>query len=224
MDHIAELIKQVEIVASKENELVTVKQIPNQLECIGVGTDAAVFRLTDAPKFALKVFSPGNLEKLEMEKQVYEKLGHSIYYPEFYGNGLNYLILSYEEGLTLYDCLLQGIRIPEQAIKDVDAARIYALSRGLNPRDIHLKNILLHEGRAKLIDVSEYLKRGNDLRWDYLKKGYQEYYDLISGKSIPTWMIETVRKWYNQTEPSHFHYQEFVKKLSKLLRIDSKFK
>ena len=69
----------------------------------------------------------------------------------------NYLVLSFEEGITLYDCLLQGIPIPKQAIKDVDDAREYVRQKGLNPRDIHLKNVFLQNGRAKIIDVSEYV-------------------------------------------------------------------
>ncbi|MFC0558341.1 serine/threonine protein kinase [Halalkalibacter alkalisediminis] len=216
-DHLAEAIKQIEVVANQENEPVTVKRIPNQIECIGIGTDAAVFRSFDEPKLAFKVFTPEKLEKVEIEKKVYSKLGHSHYFPRFYGNGTNYLVISYEEGLTLYECLVRGIHIPEQAIQDVDDARNYAQSRGLNPRDIHLKNILLYKGRAKLLDVSEYLKQGNDYRWDYLRRGYQEYYNMIRGRAIPYWVMEVVRKRFNQSQPSHFHYQDCVEKLSKLL-------
>jgi len=204
-DHLAEAIKQIEVVANRENELVKVKQIPNQLECIGIGTDAAVFRPIEEPKLALKVFSPDKIEKVKIEQQVYSYLGESLYFPTFYGNGTNYLVLSYEEGLTLYECLAQGIPIPQQAIKDVDEARKYAQNRGLNPRDIHLKNILLYKGRAKLLDVSEYLKQGNDYRWEYLKRGYEEYYDMIRGKPIPYWVMDMVRKRYNQSSPTPFH-------------------
>ena len=61
-------------------------------------------------------------------------------------------------------------------------AREYVRQKGLNPRDIHLKNIFLQNGRAKIIDVSEYVQPGNDLRWEYLKKAYDQYYHLIEGK------------------------------------------
>src|SRR5690606_26217314 len=50
---------------------------------------------------------------------------------------LSCLVLSYEEGKTLFDCILEGIHIPEQVIQDVEEAREYARSKGLNPRDIH---------------------------------------------------------------------------------------
>jgi len=94
--------------------------------------------------------------------------------------------------------------------------------RGLNPRDIHLKNILLQKGRAKIIDVSEYKKPGNDKRWEYLKEGYLDYYSIIDGKALPHWLIETVRKWYNQKQKEQndtFNVQNFVKELLTLFRI-----
>jgi hypothetical protein len=218
-DFIADNIQKLDIVSNEKNELVTVKEIPNELQCVGVGTDAVVVRSLDAPNYAFKVYSKDKLEKLEVEKLVYEKLGHSDFFPVYYGNGSNFLVISFEKGLTLYDCLLKGIHIPKQAIEDVDHAIAYAISRGLNPRDIHLKNILLYNGRAKLLDVSEYMKQGNDYRWHYLKQGYQENYHLIDGKAIPFWIVETVRKWYNQTQPDTFHFQEFVRKLTKLFRV-----
>jgi hypothetical protein len=218
-DFIAEHIKKLNVVSNDKNELVTVKDIPNELQCVGVGTDAVVVRSLDAPRYAFKVFSDDKLGKLEIEKNVYEKLGQSNYFPIYYGRGSNFLVLSYEKGLTLYDCLLKGIHIPKQAIEDVDHAIAYAVCRGLNPRDIHLKNILLYNGRAKLLDVSEYMKHGNDYRWHYLKQGYHENYHLIDGKAIPFWIVESVRKWYNQTQPDLFHFQDFVRRLKKLFRI-----
>jgi predicted Ser/Thr protein kinase len=218
----AEEIQKLDVVAHQENELVTVKHIPEYLECVGIGTDAAVFQWIDEPNIAFKVFSPDKVEKLEEEKKVYGKLGNSSYFPKFYGSGPNFLMLSYVKGITLYDCLLKGIRIPEQAILDVDEARAYARKKGLNPRDIHLKNVLLHQGRAKVVDVSEYLKEGNDARWDLLKKGYYEYYSLINKKEIPYWVMEAVRKWYNQSNPDPCHFQEIVQKINKIIHLESK--
>ncbi|MBD8069893.1 hypothetical protein [Bacillus sp. PS06] len=70
--------------------------------------------------------------------------------------------------------------------------------------------------------MSEYLKEGTDHRWTYLKKGYEEYYDLIDGKEIPMWLIEKVRKWYYQTQPGQAEFQKFVNKLIRLFRIRGK--
>lgn len=210
------------VTSNGENELVTVKGDSNQFECIGVGTDAAVFRFLDDPNFAFKVFSKDKLKKLSKEIEVYLRLGHSEFFPVYYGRGSNFLVISFEEGITLYDCLLKGIHIPNQVILDIDQAIDYVLSRELNPRDIHLKNILLHEGRAKLLDVSEYMKPGNDKRWEYLKEGYKEYYHLFDGKALPFWIIETVRKWYNQAKPGSLNVHDFIKDLIILFRMGSK--
>ncbi len=218
-DNAEKELSKVRVTSNGENELVTVKGNSDKFECIGVGTDAAVFRFIHTPQYAFKVFSDDKLRKIEIETEAYLKLGHSEYFPEYYGRGFNFLVISFEEGITLYDCLLKGIHIPKQVILDVENAREYVFKRGLNPRDIHLKNILLHKGRAKIFDVSEYMKQGNDYRWEYLKEGYQDHYHIIDGKAIPHWIIETVRKWYNQTKPESFNLQDFIKELAILFRI-----
>ena len=212
-------LSRVKVSSAGENELVTVRGNSDAFECIGVGTDAAVFRFFYMPRLAFKVFSDNKIDKKNLETEVYLKLGKSEYYPEFFGKGSNFLVISYEEGATLYDCLLQGIHIPTQVIHDVDNARNYAVKRGLNPRDIHLKNILLHQGRAKILDVSEYMKSGNDNRWQYLKEGYHDHYHLIDGKTIPFWILETVRKWYNQKKFETLNVKDFVKELVMLFRF-----
>lgn len=215
---IEDVIKDIQVLSTKDNNPVTIKGYSEVLKCVGIGTDAAVFHIEGDTRYVYKVFSEDKLETMEMEKKVYKQLGASPFFPICYGDGSNFLVLSYEKGITLYDCLLKGIHIPKQVIKDVDEAREYAMSQGLNPRDIHLKNILIHEGRGKLLDVSEYLKDGDDLRWTYLKKGYEDYYDLIDGREVPLWLIETVRKWYNLTPNGQLDFQEFVHKLMKLFR------
>lgn len=216
--NIEDVIKAIQVFSTKDNNPVIVKGYSEVLKCVGVGTDAAVFQIEDDTRYVYKVFSEDKLETMEMEKKVYEILGESPYFPIYYGSGSNFLILSYEKGITLYDCLLKGIHIPRQVIIDVDEAREYAISKGLNPRDIHLKNILLYKGRGKLLDVSEYLREGDDLRWTYLKKGYEDYYEIIDGREVPLWLIETVRKWYNLTPSGQLDFQEFVNKLLRLFR------
>ncbi len=216
----------VKVIFNGENKLVTIEGNYDKFECIGVGTDAAVFRFMHKPHLAFKVYSNEKIDKIAIETEVYLKLGHSEYFPQFYGSGSNFLILSYEEGLTLYDCLLKGIHIPEPVIQDVENARNFAFKRGLNPRDIHLKNILLHEGRAKILDISEYMKPGNDKRWEYLKEGYHDYYSIIDGKSLPHWLLETVRKWYIQKQKEQtdtFNVQNFVKELLSLFSESSPY-
>jgi hypothetical protein len=63
------------------------------------------FRLTHNREYAFKIFSDDKINKIALETDVYLKLNQSDYYPVYYGKGSNYLVISYEEGITLYDCL-----------------------------------------------------------------------------------------------------------------------
>lgn len=199
-------LTKISVSSNPNNELVSIHGFSDQLKCIGIGTDAAVFQSIENPAYAFKMYADDKVAKIQIEREVYELLDDSPYFSTCFGSKENYLVLSFEEGPTLYQCLLQGIPIPRQVITDVDHAREYARQKGLNPRDIHLKNILLQNGRAKLIDVSEYVQPGNDLRWDHLKKGYDQYYHLIEGKPIPLKLIESIKKRYKQVS----HYSDFI--------------
>lgn len=42
-------------------------------------------------------------------------------------------------------------------------------------------------------------------------------YHLIDGNSVPFWLVETVRKWYNQRGENSSSYEEFTKTILKLL-------
>jgi hypothetical protein len=178
-----------------------------------VGTDAAVFQYIHNPTYAFKLFADDKKGKIQIEASVYEVLAGSSYFPKCYAANDRYLVLSFESGITLYDCLIQGIRIPSQVIQDVENAREYARKNNLNPRDIHLKNILLQNGRAKVIDVSEYINKGNDHRWEDLKKAHDEYYPLIEGKAVPSLLLETIQRCYNNRQSSSM--EEFMKEIFK---------
>lgn len=209
-------LSKITITANPNNEPVTIHGSSEDLWCIGVGTDAAVFQSIHAPGYAFKIYAEGRSSKIETEAYVYQQLGDSAYFPTCFAFTDKYLVLSFEEGTTLYDCILQGIHIPEQIVQDVEDARDYVRQKSLNPRDIHLKNILWQNGRAKIIDVSEYVLPGNDFRWEHLKKAYYEYYHLIDGRSVPSWLLETVRKWYNHWTASTSTFDEFMKNILKL--------
>jgi serine/threonine protein kinase len=213
----AQPLTKISISSNPNNQPVTIHGTSEELRCVGVGTDAAVFQSIEAPSFAFKVYAKERIAKIKIEEEVYQRLGHSSFFSTCYAsNDQKYLVLSFEEGITLYDCLLQGIHIPEQVIQDVENAREYVRQKNLNPRDIHLKNILLQNGRAKIIDVSEYILSGNDYRWEHLKKAYMEYYHLIDGKTIPFWLLETIRKWYNQRDMQSSNFEEFMKNVLKI--------
>lgn len=51
------------------------------LNCIGTGTDAAVFTYDGLPQYAFKMYSDHALDKLENEKQVYEQAQRSAILP-----------------------------------------------------------------------------------------------------------------------------------------------
>lgn len=204
-------LSKITVFSNPNNEPVTICGDADDLKCIGMGTDAAVFQSVKAPAFAFKIYAKDKVDKVNIEANVYKKLGDSPFFSTCFASYDEYLILSYEEGKTLFDCVLQGIHIPEQVINDVEDARDYVRTKGLNPRDIHLKNILLQNGRAKILDVSEYIRSGNDFRWEHLKKGYEQHYHLIDGNSVPFWLVETIRKWYNQRKKYFSSYEEFIK-------------
>lgn len=209
-------LKRVEVKGNPKNGPVSIAGCPEGLRCIGIGTDGAVFQYDQTPHYAFKVYSPESVGKKEIEESVYLRLNGSSYFPQYYGKGDNYIVLSLERGVTLYDCLLQGIPIPRQAIIDVEEARKYVRLQGLNPRDIHLKNVLLQDGRGKVIDVSEYVKDGNDERWEDLVWAYNQIYPLVEGKSIPSWMLESIKHWYYQVDKANFILEEFSNQLVQL--------
>lgn len=210
-------LSKINVFSNPNNEPVTIIGDAEDLNCIGVGTDAAVFQSLNAPAYAFKKYAKDKVDKVNVEANVYHILGESPFFSRCYASHDHYLVLSYEDGITLYDCILQGIHIPKQVVIDVEEARNYVRSKGLNPRDIHLKNILLQNGRAKILDVSEYIQPGNDFRWEHLKKGYDEYYHLIDGKAVPFWVVETVRKWYNQQSTYFPTIDDFMKIVQKLM-------
>lgn len=210
-------LSKIKAFSNANNQPVTISGDLDDLKCIGVGTDAAVFHSLSTPDYAFKLYAKDKVNKVKVEANVYHILGDSPFFSTCFASYEEYLVLSYEEGKTLFDCILQGIHIPEQVVIDVENAREYVKNKGLNPRDIHLKNILLQNGRAKIIDVSEYVLPGNDYRWEHLKKGYEQYYHLIDGNSVPFWLVETIRKWYNQRAENSSSFEEFTKTILKLL-------
>lgn len=154
--------------------------------------------------------------KKDAEADVYERLQGSDFFPHYYGKGDKYIVISYESGVTLLDCLLQGIPVPEQVILDVEKAREFVRSRGLNPRDIHLKNVLMQDGRAKVLDVSEYVKEGDDKRWEHLVWAYHTFYSGFSEVKVPSWILDTIKKWYYKLDNSSINLEEFAQRASQL--------
>lgn len=197
-----QLVSQVEVKSPNPRDPVEVSRHPEHWRCVGLGNSAAVFQPKERPDLAIKVYADAHVHVCAEEAGIYEQLGDSPYFPRFYGRGPNFLLIEYKQGRNVYDCLLQGVYIPEQVILDVDEAIAYAESRGLTPSDIHVKNVLVHEGRGYLVDVSDYRNQARVKRWGALKQAYYDYYvDLYRpGRTVPSWLLETIRKWYKSNE------------------------
>lgn len=215
-----QLFQEINIQEEEGNQLVRIGGVPQGVVCVGRGTDAAVFVHEDHPGYAYKVYAATTDAKRKNEEEAYRKLGNNPYFPTYYGSAERCLVLSYEQGKSLYDCLIEGIEIPAHVITQVDEAIAYARSVGLNPRDVHVKNILLQGEVCRVVDVSEYVKEGNDRRWEHLKEGYRLYYPLIAARKIPPALIEFVKKQYWKKTSCTFSVQAFGRFLLPLLGID----
>lgn len=208
-------VNTIRIETYSNNTIAKEVHVPEGFQIVGKGTDAIVFRHQDDPSVVYKVFGDQTRHKLELEKRAYEILGNSThYFPKFYSFGKSYLIISYEPGRTLYQCLEEGIEIPPHILEEVDEALHIARRKGLNPRDVHLKNIILQNGHAKLIDIADFMRPGNDQRWEHIKRGYQLFYPYIKGKRIPVFIIEYVKELYFQTRDD---FDAFFAKVERLI-------
>lgn len=170
------------------------------LEFIGVGRSAVVFKIQSSRK-ALKVFFPNYTDIAKEEAEIYEILKGNPYYPRLYESGDNFLLIDYIEGCTLFECLSQGIELSESTIKETDQALLTARQTGLNPSDIHLRNIILTpEGKVMLIDVARFRQVKDCQQWSDLKKVYFTCYSkAYFPKKIPVSMLNTIAYLYKKT-------------------------
>lgn len=195
-------LPEVEIISADSRDPVQVSHIPEGWKLLGAGNYAAVFEHPQAAGFAVKVYAPGR-PGWERECEVYGKLGRHPAYSACYHAGMAwdkpYLLLKKLSGTTLFNCLLEGKPIPETVIADIDEALNYARARGLNPRDVHGKNVMLSGGKGLVVDVSDFLEEGACTMWEDLKAAYERIYTPLLAKRpfpIPGWVLEGVRSGY----------------------------
>lgn len=161
------------VIINKKNRLMS---YDDSLELIGTGRSAFVFRIKSSNK-AIKVFFPEFFYIAKEEAEIYKILQNISYYPSTYDFGLNYIIMDYIEGLTLFECISQGKLITPTHIEEIDCALSLALNQGLNPSDIHLRNIFITSaGEIKLIDVARFRQQKHCRQWHDLKKAYDQLY------------------------------------------------
>ncbi|KXH87205.1 serine/threonine protein kinase [Sporosarcina sp. HYO08] len=146
------------------------------LEHIGTGRSAFVFRIQSSGK-AIKIFFPAYSHIAKEEAAIYKILQDIPYYPAIYESGLNYIVMDYIEGLTLFERLSKGKIITKAHIKEIDHALSLAAERGLNPSDIHLRNIFLTDtDEIMIIDVARFRQMKDCRQWMNLKKAYDQLY------------------------------------------------
>lgn len=193
-----ELIPNFVIESVHPHNPIEVRFVPSPWELLGTGNYAAVVYHPEYPEAVVKMYAPGR-PGFEEELEVYERLGsHPAFSECFYAHdGL--LVLKRLFGVTLYDCLHRGLRIPPQIIKDIDLALDYARSRGLYPHDVHGKNVMMFEGKGLVVDISDFLQQERCSKWDDLKRGYYLIYLPIFYTlrlRVPYSLLNKVRKSY----------------------------
>ncbi|MCU9613072.1 serine/threonine protein kinase [Caldibacillus lycopersici] len=193
-----QLMKSITLQSRNPHDPIEVDDIPKGWECIGVGNYAAVFVHESAPDLVVKVIARDRAG-LEKEAQVYKQLGDHPAYSKLLHQGADYLVLQRLAGITLYEAVAKGIRIPETVIKDVNQALAYARKRGLNPYDVHGKNVMMKNGKGYVVDVSDFYKEGKDEKWNDLVKAYYLFYKKTLYKypiKVPLKILDFVRHSY----------------------------
>ncbi len=146
------------------------------LKLIGEGRSAYVFKILNT-NLAMKVFFPKQESTAIEEASIYQKIQQLPYYPELHESGGNYLVIDYVDGKTLFQCLQEGILVTEIQIKQIDIALELAKEKGLNPSDIHLKNIFItNEQNVKIIDIARFRQTKSCRQWSDLRKVFYLLY------------------------------------------------
>lgn len=190
------------VISPKKNRLI---HYDDSLKLIGTGRSAFVFRISNSSK-AIKVFFPDFTYIAKEEAEIYKVLQDIPFFPTIFDAGLNYIVMDYIDGRTLFECVNQGIPITTNHIKEIDEALLLASSKGLNPSDIHLRNIFITSTNdIKLIDVARFRQTKNCTQWSDLKSAYLLYYKKrLFPKRIPATIMNTVAFIYKkQLIPHH---------------------
>ena len=191
-----QLVKEVQLESIDPSDPIIIKNLPENWTLLGNGNYAAVFCHKSFPDLVVKIYAEGK-EGIEEETEVYKKLGKHKSFSQMYCTGKRYLILKRLPGKTFYECMRRGIRFPKQAIEDIDNAIIYAKSVGLNPHDIHAKNIMVHNERGYIVDVSDFLHKDYCRLWKDTKKFYYKVYNKLPFVfSVPEYILNSGRKIY----------------------------
>ncbi|MEK4484411.1 protein kinase family protein [Psychrobacillus sp. FSL H8-0484] len=185
------------VIINKKNRLISYDE---SLNLIGAGRSAFVFKLKKTNK-AMKVFF-SNFEHLaKIEGEIYDALQTIHYYPSVYKLGSNYIVMDYIDGQTLFECLTNGKLITSVHINEIDYALSLASERGLNPSDIHLKNIIItSNGEIRIIDVARFRQTKDCMQWTHLKKSYHQLYrKRFFPQKIPVFSLNILAFLYKKS-------------------------
>lgn len=193
-----ELLPALRLESVHPHDPVRVQHIPPPWKVLGTGNYAAVVYHPDSPDQVVKLYAPDR-PGFEAEVEVYRRLGAHPAFSECFYAGDNFLVLKRLRGVTLYDCLHRGLRIPKQVIQDIDQALNYARDRGLYPHDVHGRNVMMYEGRGLVVDISDFLQPEICSKWDNLKRAYYWLYRPILSPlrlRVPYFVLNFIRKGY----------------------------
>ncbi|KZE69464.1 serine/threonine protein kinase [Fictibacillus phosphorivorans] len=202
MEHFIQLARQLnkEIMIESKSPYDPVCPVhtPHPWQMIGCGNYAAVFVHPDYPHYVVKIYGRDEHGLLE-EKKVYERLGTHPSFSICYYTESRYLILKRIQGVTLYDCVHKGIKIPEHIIYDIDEALRYARRKGLKPSDVHGKNVMISGNKGIIVDVSDFYKMEDCRKWKDLRKAYFTFYKKTLYHfpvKIPYFVLNGIRVGY----------------------------
>lgn len=196
----AELANSIKVKVHKHG--VSILEKDAILTFVGAGRSAVVFKVGSENK-ALKVFFSDHIHIAREEAAIYKVLKGNDYFPQLHEAGDNFLLMDYIEGWTLFECLTQGIKLTEPVISEIDQALLSAKQKGLNPSDVHLRNIILTTtGDIKLIDVARFRQTKNCRQWDDCKKAFAKLYKkTYFPKRIPAYILNFIAFLYKKRFP-----------------------
>jgi predicted Ser/Thr protein kinase len=187
------------VVYSAKGSKVSLADKDERLELIGEGRSAFAFRIAGT-ELVLKVFFPSFEHIAAEEALIYKELKGNPFFPALHESGSNYLVIDYVHGTTLFNCLVKGVPIASRHIKKVDAALQLAREKGLNPSDIHLRNIIITpDGNVRLIDVARFRQTKKCSQWDDLKRAFYRFYrHKRFPKKVPETMMNVIAYFYKK--------------------------
>lgn len=172
------------------------------LTLIGIGRSAYAFRI-DGSDLVMKVFYDEFRSLAKKETRIYRKLDGLGFFPLIHASGEGYFVMDYVAGNTFFDCLSKGIIVEEAHIHKVDEALESVRKRGLNPSDVHLRNIILTpDKQVKIIDVARFEQTITCMQWRDLKRSYFKWYKKrFFPRKWPKFILNTIAACYKRFVP-----------------------